>query len=124
MYVMRIGSICGNAREHRHAPRISAEQPIELLRGELTITMVAGHAFVQRALRRERDREIVGAPDEWHADAIRIRLALLHGAFNAVTIEIRQLFLHAWLDEIVKTKVTRVHERIKLVMASLLFSHP
>jgi hypothetical protein len=124
MHVSWINPIRRNTGEDRDCPRISSHQPIDLFRRELSITPVARHAFIQHALRRQRNNQVVRTPDERHADAIWICLTSLQTLLNLFAIKRSELFLRARDDEIVKSKVTDVHERIVLVMTSLVFSHP
>src|SRR6185503_18511027 len=98
MHVSWITPICRNAGEHRGAPRISSQQPINLFRSELSITPVARDALVQYALRRQRNNQVVRTPDERHADAIWIRLTSLQTFLNLFAIKRCELFLRARVD--------------------------
>src|SRR5579871_709267 len=93
-------------REHRITPRVAAEQPIAMAGRELMITSLTCHALVQMTLRHQGGHEIVGAPDERHADPVRIAFGSRDALLDSFPVIGRQCLLKLRIDQAVEPKMS------------------
>ena len=127
MRIARITPAVGNPEKHRRPPRIAAHQPIAVFAHELVVSRVAGHALIQETLRRQRHEQVVRAPDERHADAIRDYFSATSGTqseSDSVAIILSEHLLEILVDIIVEREMAKVDERVILVVPCLFFAHP
>src|ERR671930_230187 len=54
MNVRRMGAVCRDSCEHRHAPRVHAKQPVAVTDRERPVAPVSRHALVEQTQRGER----------------------------------------------------------------------
>ena len=117
--------MCRIAHHHALSPRVTAEQPVAHRGFDFEKCFVARQFVIQPALRDERYREVVGAPDE--RDAVEKGIALrplFHPLQTAAHMADKFLLRLRVISLCRQSVMAEVHERIPLIMTSRISSHP
>jgi len=120
----RIIAVKRKFHNHARSPRIAAEQPVAEGGFHFGISFIVGCLAVETALRQHGSSQVVGTPDVGNTVQERTFDCFLVCALNTGAHVADELFADARVVYSGQVVVSHVHERIPLVMAGAVGTHP